>query len=274
MIAEESTAWEGVTRPAGYDGLGFSLKWNMGWMNDFLSYIAKDTVYRRYHHNNLTFGMVYAYTEKFILVLSHDEVVHGKRSLIDKMPGDLWQKCANLKAAYGFMYGHPGKKLLFMGGEFGHFEEWNEKKSLDWFLLDFPHHRQIQDFVRDLNALYKNERAFWYDDFNGGSFEWIDCNDADRSVLSFFRKTDKPEETLVFVCNFTQQPLTEHRIGVPFDCNYKEILNSDDEKYGGSGVVNTVVRTAERIECNGRPLSIGLQLPPLGMVILKMRTDG
>jgi 1,4-alpha-glucan branching enzyme len=270
-IAEESTSWAGVSRPPEKGGLGYSMKWNMGWMHDFLTYISKETVYRRYHHNSLTFGMVYAFTENFVLVLSHDEVVHGKRSLIGKMPGDIWQQCANMRLAYGFMFGHPGKKLVFMGGEFGQFAEWDEKKQLDWFLLDYPHHRQIQEFVRDISHLYKEERAFWYSDFGSDGFEWINCNDADRSQVSFVRKTDNPDETLLFACNFTPVPLTEHRIGVPFEADYEEILNSDDLKYGGGGIINTGVRHADRREFDGREFSIPLALPPLGVSIFKVK---
>ncbi|MDA3845700.1 MAG: 1,4-alpha-glucan branching protein GlgB, partial [Vallitaleaceae bacterium] len=182
MIAEESTAWQGVSRPTDKGGLGFGLKWNMGWMNDFLAYIEEDPIHRQYHHGELTFGMVYAYTENFILVLSHDEVVHGKGSIIGKMPGDYWQKFANVRVAYGFMYGHPGKKLLFMGSEFGQFEEWNEDKSLDWHLLEFDKHRELQAYIKDLNHIYTSEKAMWYDDFTPAGFEWINCSDAENSI--------------------------------------------------------------------------------------------
>ncbi|MCL2605360.1 MAG: 1,4-alpha-glucan branching protein GlgB [Defluviitaleaceae bacterium] len=283
MIAEESTAWTGVTRPASEDGLGFSLKWNMGWMNDFLTYMTKDSIYRKHHHHNLTFGMVYAYSEKYILVLSHDEVVHGKGSLINKMPGDLWQKMANLRAAYGFMMGHPGKKLLFMGGEFAQFEEWSEVKAINWFLLDqYEHHRQMHRFVKDLNHLYLKERACWQNDFEGGGFQWINCNDYERSLLSFYRIGEKKRKTkaeqeslgpvyeyLVFVCNFTPVPHVDYRVGLPVAGKYKEILNSDDEKYGGSGIINYGTLTSQEILCDGRPYSVPIKLPPLGVVVLK-----
>lgn len=271
MIAEESTSWPKVSSPAEDGGLGFSLKWNMGWMNDFLEYVAKDPVYRKYHHNNLTFGMVYAYTEKFVLVLSHDEVVHGKHSMLDKMPGDLWQKFANLRAAYGFMYGHPGKKLLFMGGEFGQFIEWNEKRPLDWFLLEYDHHRTMLDFVKDLNHIYLDNDAFWLKDFNGEGFEWIDCNDNERSIYSFIRRGSKRENTLVFIVNFTPNTYEDFRIGVPFEGQYEEILNSDDPKYGGSGVTNIGVKNSDKIEYNGRENSIGLRLAPLSVTIFKAK---
>jgi 1,4-alpha-glucan branching enzyme len=272
MIAEESTAWTGVTRPAEHDGLGFSLKWNMGWMNDFLEYMTKDSVYRRHHHHNLTFSMVYAYSEKYILVLSHDEVVHGKCSLADKMPGDTWQKLANLRSALGFMMGHPGKKLLFMGGEFGQFSEWSEARTLDWFLLDqYEHHRQMLDYTRDLNNLYLREEALWQSDFDGGGFSWINCDDNERSILSFMRIAHKKKtvEYVLFVCNFTPCPHLDYRMGVPANIQYTEILNSDAGKYGGSGIINPEPLHAQDHLCDGKQYSIPIKLPPLGMVVLK-----
>ncbi len=270
MIAEESTAWPGVSRPVEQNGLGFNLKWNMGWMNDFLTYMQKDPIHRKFHHNNLTFSMIYAYTENFILVLSHDEVVHGKGSLISKMPGDLWQKFANLRVAFGFMIGHPGKKLSFMGNEFAQFDEWNENKSLDWHLLNFESHEKFQTYIKDLNEIYCNEKTLSYDDFTNNGFEWIDCNDSDRSVISFMRKGKNPNDIIIFVCNFTPVPLLTHRIGVPFPGIYKEILNSDDLKYGGSGIVNSNIIQSEKIEWNWRQNSIGLKIPPLGVSIIKL----
>ncbi|MCL2352679.1 MAG: 1,4-alpha-glucan branching protein GlgB, partial [Firmicutes bacterium] len=269
MIAEESTAWRGVSRPAEDGGLGFNLKWNMGWMNDFLSYMSLDSVYRKYHHNNLTFGMVYAYTENFVLVISHDEVVHGKCSLVNKMPGDLWQKLANLRVALAFMIGHPGKKLLFMGSEFAQFEEWYEAKSLNWFLLEFEHHRKTQYFVKTLNALYAREEALWYDDFGGKGFEWINCADWQRSVAAFFRRGRTEEDVLVFVCNFTPNPILDYRMGVPAAGEYAEILNTDTEEFGGGGVVNAGTVWAEKKECDFREYSVGIKVPPLGAVVLK-----
>ena len=269
MVAEESTSYEGVSRHVDNGGLGFNLKWNMGWMNDFLAYMSREPIYRRYHHTFLTFGMMYAYSENFVLVLSHDEVVHGKKSLLSKMPGDIWQKFANLRVALGFMYGHPGKKLLFMGGEFGQFIEWNEKRPLDWFLLEYDHHNQMQTFTHDLNHLYKNERAMWFDDFAERGFSWIDVNDHSRSVISFARFSDNPDETLIFICNFTPNPIEDHRIGLHHVSDYIEILNSDDAKYSGSGVVNTEVLRYQEILCNDRQYSVGLRLPPLGVVVLK-----
>lgn len=271
MIAEESTSWAGVTKTADDNGLGFSLKWNMGWMNDFLEYVAKDPVYRKYHHNNLTFGMVYAYTERFVLVLSHDEVVHGKHSMLDKMPGDLWQKFANLRAAYGFMFGHPGKKLLFMGGEFGQFIEWDEKRPLDWFLLEYDHHKTMLDFSKALNHLYLENEALWVKDFDGDGFEWIDCNDNEKSIYSFIRRGTKKEDTLVFIVNFTPNTYENFRVGVPFEGRYEEILNSDAPEFGGSGVTNEGVKNSDKIEYNGREDSIGLRLAPLSVTVFKAR---
>jgi 1,4-alpha-glucan branching enzyme len=271
MIAEESTAWAGVSRPTHCGGLGFGLKWNMGWMNDFLRYVQKEPIYKKYHHNDLTFGMVYAYTENFILVLSHDEVVHGKGSMIEKMPGDYWQKFATLRASYGFMYGHPGKKLLFMGGEFGQFEEWQEYKSLDWHLLDYEKHQQLQLYVKDLNHLYLNERAFWTNDFTSGSFEWINASDAELCLVTFLRKSETITDTLVFAVNFTPVPRLTHRMGVPYKGQYEEIFNSDDSQYGGSGVINKGVICSEEGEWDGRAQSIPLKVPPLGITVLKYR---
>ena len=288
MVAEESTEWAGVTRPASGDGLGFSLKWNMGWMNDFLSYMGKDSAFRKYHHNQLTFAMMYNHSENFMLVLSHDEVVHGKGSLVNKMPGDIWQKAANLRAAFTFMMGHPGKKLLFMGGEIAQFEEWSETKSLNWFLLDeYEHHRQIQAFVRDLNKLYVKEKAFWYNENQGfgGGFEWINPNDAEHSLVTFFRRAPKTyrnkrvltpdgneaQEILVFVCNFTPVPWMQHRVGVPVAGTYQELINSDNLKYGGSGVVNPEVLVSEDADWDNRPYSIEVAVPPLGVTVLKLK---
>ncbi len=265
LIAEESTSWGGVTNNVEYDGLGYSLKWNMGWMNDFLFYMENDSIHRKYHHNNLTFSMVYAYTEKFILVLSHDEVVHGKKSLLSKMPGDDWQKFANLRVAYGFMYAHPGKKLLFMGSEFGQWREWSEDRSIDWHLLEYDNHKQLQSYVRDLNKLYKEEKALWEKDFHTEGFEWIDCQDAERSIVAFRRLGH--EEEIIIVCNFTPVPLVDHKLNVWFDGKYEEILNSDDVKYGGSGIINE--GTIEIVGDSQKQLN--LKVPPLGVTILKRK---
>ncbi len=269
MIAEESTSWPFITRATEDGGLGFTMKWNMGWMNDFLEYMGKDPIYRKYHHNNLTFGMVYAYTEKFILVLSHDEVVHGKKSMLDKMPGDLWQKFANLRAAYGFMFGFPGKKLLFMGGEFGQFIEWNEKRPLDWFLLEYQHHQTMLDYVKRLNHVYLENEALWVKDNGSDGFEWIDANDGDRSTYTFIRKGREKKDTLVVICNFTPNAYEEFKMGMPFEGVWHEILNSDAPEFGGSGVINTQPLYTAKSESHGRENSITLRMPPLGVVILK-----
>ncbi len=269
MIAEESTAWPGVSRPTYLGGLGFGFKWNMGWMNDFLRYMSKDPIHRKYHHHDLTFGLLYAFTENFILVLSHDEVVHGKGSMLDKMPGDLWQKFANLRLAYGFMYGHPGKKLLFMGNDIGVWEEWNYQKSLDWHLLQWDLHKKLQDYVRDLNALYRQYPALWQKDFVPEGFQWIDFQDSESSVLSFIRRGDQPEDELVVVCNFTPVPRYNYRIGVPQPGYYRELLNSDSELYGGSNIGNFGGLYADPIPWHGFPYSLNLTLPPLAVLFLK-----
>lgn len=269
MVAEESTSWAMVCKPPHVGGLGYGFKWNMGWMNDFLSYMSKDPVYRKYHHNNVTFSMFYAFSENFILVLSHDEVVHGKCSMLNKMPGDYWQKFANLRAAYGFMYGHPGKKLLFMGGEFGQFIEWDYQKSLDWHLLDYDMHKKMQDYVKDLNKLYKSEKSLWEIDFSHGGFEWIDCTDAEHGVISFVRKAKDWKDMLIVVCNFTPVVYEGYKIGVPLPGFYKEIMNSDAEIYGGSNQGNNGGVTAKEFPWQGRPYSLDLKIPPLSTLILK-----
>jgi len=269
MIAEESTSWPMITKPPYTGGLGFSYKWNMGWMNDYLRYVSMDPVYRKYHHELLTFSIMYAMSENFILVLSHDEVVHGKRSMIGKMPGDYWQKFAGLRVTYGYMFGHPGKKLMFMGNEFGQFIEWNFNQSLDWHLLDYDMHRRLRDYVRDLNMLYRTEKAMHEIDFSYDGFEWINCNDRDNSTVSFLRKGSKPEDTLVFVCNFTPVVRSGYRIGVPYDTYYREILNSDSEMYGGSNVGNFGGVRANPEGHDGRPYSIDICVPPLAVVIFK-----
>ncbi|PKM66181.1 MAG: 1,4-alpha-glucan branching enzyme [Firmicutes bacterium HGW-Firmicutes-2] len=271
MIAEESTSWPGVSRPTNYGGLGFGLKWNMGWMNDFLRYLSFDPIHRQFHHNDLTFSMVYAFTENFALVLSHDEVVHGKGSMINKMPGDYWQKFANLRAAYGFMYVHPGKKLMFMGCEFAQFDEWNENKSLDWHLLEFEKHQQMQQYVKDLNRLYLDETALWFDDFTSAGFEWINCMDHATSIISMVRKSDQIDETLIAVVNFTPVPRTLHKIGVPYKGYYEEIFNSDDLKYGGSGIINTDMLTSFDERYDERDQTLSIKVPPLGMTVLKYK---
>jgi 1,4-alpha-glucan branching enzyme len=275
-VAEESTAWPLVSRPTYVGGLGFTFKWNMGWMHDMLEYMHFDPIYRRYHYNDITFSLMYAYSENFVLPLSHDEVVHVKGSLINKMPGDLWQRFANLRAFYGYMWGHPGKKLLFMGGEFGQWHEWNYAESLDWHLLappSNPLHAQLCDFLRNLNSLYQHEPAFSVLDCDPEGFAWIDCHDSDNSVISFMRRSTNKDDTLVFVCNFTPVPRHGYRLGVPYAGIYDEILNSDDLRFGGSGVVNSQPMQSGPIYWQSCPHSIMLTLPPLSTVILKRRPD-
>jgi 1,4-alpha-glucan branching enzyme len=270
-IAEESTAWPAVSRPVYLGGLGFSLKWNMGWMNDVLLYFSKDPVHRKFHHNNLTFGLIYAFTENFILPLSHDEVVHGKRSLLSKMPGFyLEDKFSNLRLLYGYMYGHPGKKLLFMGGELGQWQEWNHDQGLDWDLLQWEPHHKLQQFVKDLNALYRSQPALYEVDFNWAGFEWIDFHDADHSILSFLRRAKNPGEFIVFICNFTPMVEKQYRIGVPEAGYYIELLNSDAAIYGGRNFGNGGGVQSETIPWQGRPFSVNLTIPPLAVLVLKV----
>ncbi len=269
-IAEESTAWPMVSQPTYMGGLGFSLKWNMGWMHDTLSYMSKDPVFRRYHHNDMTFSLLYAFHENFILPLSHDEVVHGKGSLLNKMSGDEWQKFANLRAYYAFMWGHPGKKLLFMGGEFGQWQEWNFNTSLEWEALKAPMHQGLQRFVKDLNHLYQHEPALYEVDFEWTGFKWIDANDSDNSVFSFMRFAKSGDDFVVVVTNFTPVPRYHYRIGVPKRGFYQEILNSDSAHYGGSNVGNNGGRSIEDVPWHGYAQSLSLTLPPLGTVMLKL----
>ncbi len=269
MIAEESTSYPGITHDLNDGGLGFSLKWNMGWMNDFLEYIKKDPIYRRYHHNNLTFGMMYAYSERFVLVLSHDEVVHGKHSMLDKQPGDLWQKFAGLRVSLGYQSAFPGKNLLFMGSEFGQFIEWNEKRPLDWFLLEYPHHSTMLAFVKDLNNLYINQPALWAKDFSWEGFEWIDANDCCRSIYSFVRKGNSKAENILVVCNFTPSTYFDYKTAVPFAGKWQEIINSDDEKYGGSGVVNKEPIDSVPDNILGKENSLAFKLAPLAVQMFK-----
>ena len=267
MIAEESTAWPKITYPVEEDGLGFDYKWNMGWMNDFTGFMKLDPIYRKYHYGELLFSMVYAYSENFILVLSHDEVVHGKCSMIGKMPGEGSAKFDNLRVAYGFMAAHPGKKLLFMGQEYAQFTEFNEAKSLEWFMLEFEQHKQMQNYVRDLNHLYLSHPAFYKLDTNPDGFEWINCISADETMVVFLRKTEVEDETLLFVCNFTPVVHENHKIGVPFAGKYKEIFNSDAKIYGGQGYVNSRVKQSKKDECDDREDSIYITVPPMGMSV-------
>lgn len=269
-IAEESTAWPMVSRPPYMGGLGFSLKWNMGWMHDTLRYMSKEPIHRKYHQNDMTFSLLYAFNENFVLPLSHDEVVHGKGSLLNKMSGDEWQKFANLRAYYGFMWGHPGKKLLFMGDEFGQWQEWNSNSGLEWQALTAPNHQGLKRFVSDLNRLYQNEPALYEDDFEWTGFAWIDANDSDNSVFSFIRKAKSSDEFVVVVSNFTQVPREGYRVGVPKPGYYREILNSDSEYYWGSNMGNGGGRATEGISMHGQPQSLSLTLPPLATIMLKL----
>ncbi len=268
-IAEESTSWPAVSRPTYLGGLGFSLKWNMGWMHDTLEYISKDPIYRKYHHNRLTFSMLYAFTENFVLPFSHDEVVHGKASLINKMPGDLWQQFANLRLLYAYMYAHPGKKLLFMGAELAQRSEWQYDRAIEWDLLRYPEHRGIQRMVRDLNALYRREPALFEQDFDWRGFEWLDCNDADNSVLTFLRRASHPADCLVVAANFTPVVREQYRVGVPEPGYYSEIFNTDAQKYSGSNAGNFGGVQAQAVPWMGRPWSLCLTLPPLAAVYFK-----
>jgi len=270
-IAEESTAFAGVSRPTYLGGLGFSLKWNMGWMNDTRQYMHKEPIHRKYHHDELTFSLIYAFTENFCLPLSHDEVVHGKGSLLDQMPGDLWQKFANLRLMFGYMWTHPGKKLLYMGGEFGQWDEWNCNESLQWNLLEWKTHQGVQRYMTDLNALYRREKALHEVDFEYTGFEWIDCHNWQDSVLAFVRKAKDPRDFLLVCCNFTPVPRMGYKIGVPEACWYEEISNSDSTFYGGSDLGNGGGIQALAEESHGRPASMLVTLPPLSISVFKPR---
>ena len=266
-IAEESTAWPLVSRPNYVGGLGFGLKWNMGWMHDMLAYMSQDPVFRSYHHNQITFSLLYAFTENFVLPFSHDEVVYGKGSLLRKMPGDEWQKFANLRLLYGFMFGHPGKKLLFMGNEFGQWSEWNHDASLEWHLLGAPLHFALARWVRDLNTLYRGQPALYELDFDPAGFAWVDCKDFQRSVVSFLRRGRNEDDLLLFVCNFTPVVRQNYRVGVPREGFWKEVLNSDAPLYGGSGQGNFGGLQAVPLPIHGLPYSINMTLPPLAVTV-------
>jgi len=270
-IAEESTAWPGVSRPTYVGGLGFSLKWNMGWMNDTLRYMRHDPIHRKYHHDELTFSLIYAFHENFVLPLSHDEVVHGKGSLLGQMPGDLWQKFANLRLLYAYMWCHPGKKLLFMGDEFGQWNEWNFDESLQWHLLEWESHRGLSRAVADLNDLVRREPALHQLDFDEQGFEWIDCHNWQDSVLAFARRARAREDFVITCCNFTPVPRHGYRLGVPHGGDYEEIFNSDSAWYGGSNVGNSGPLVSRPEPHHGRDHSISLTLPPLGAVVLRPR---
>ncbi len=270
-IAEESTAWAGVSKPTYLGGLGFSLKWNMGWMNDTLRYMRHEPIHRKYHHDELTFSLIYAFHENFVLPFSHDEVVHGKGSLLDQMPGDLWQKFANLRLLFTYMWTHPGKKLLFMGGDFGQWVEWNFDTSLQWDLLQWESHQGLKRCVADLNRLYRSEPALHRYDFDGRGFEWIDCHNWEESTFSYIRKAEDPDDFLLVCANFTPVPRHRFRVGVPKLATYDEIFNSDSRYYAGGNVGNGAGKVAEAIYAHGRPASLEITLPPLGVTVLKPR---
>ncbi len=273
-IAEESTAWPMVSRPTYVGGLGFGMKWNMGWMHDTLDYFSVDPIFRKYHHNQLTFSIWYAFFENFVLPLSHDEVVHGKGSLYGKMAGvDEWQRYANLRLLFGYMYGHPGKKLLFMGGELAQWKEWNHDESLEWHVLQYPFHQGVQRWVRDLNHLYKNESALYELDFSNEGFEWIDFSDWEKSIISFIRKAKSRDDIILVVCNFTPVPRYNYRIGVPKGGFWRELLNSDATIYFGSGHGNGGGVEASPIPSHGRYYSLSLTLPPLGILFFKKESQ-
>ena len=271
MIAEESTAWPLVTAPIHEGGLGFNFKWNMGWMNDMLEYMEMDSINRKFHQNLITFSFTYCFSENYILPLSHDEVVHGKKSLLDKMPGDYWQKFANLRLFYGYMMAHPGKKLLFMGGEMGHFIEWNYKEGLDWHLLDYDLHRKLQSYVKALNTFYSKEKAFYELDQTYDSFEWIDHENHNQSIIAYMRKGSKNRDYVIAVCNFTPYVHEHYKLGVPEAGTYVEVFNSDAIDYGGSGVVNEGRIKAVEETWHHRPYSIDLRIPPLSTIYIKLK---
>ncbi len=270
MMAEESTSWPLISKPVYMGGMGFNYKWNMGWMNDMLDYVSLDPIYRKWNHDKVTFSFMYAFAENFILPLSHDEVVHGKRSLIDKMPGDYWQKFAGLRGFFGYWMAHPGKKLLFMGGEFGQFIEWNENDSLDWHLVEqYEKHKQMQAYSRALNKFYLDNKALWQVDFDWNGFRWIDCNDNDNSVVSFIRKAEDSDDYLIAICNFTPNVREDYRIGVPDKGAYIEVFNSDAEEFGGNGITNAGSLLTEEVPYHNRNHSITLTIPPLATIFLK-----
>ncbi len=269
IIAEESTAWPMVSRPTYLGGLGFGMKWNMGWMHDTLAYLSRDPVHRRFHHAQLTFSIWYAFHENFVLPLSHDEVVYGKGSLLRRMPGDDWQRFANLRLLFGYMWTHPGKKLLFMGGEFGQWNEWNHEQSLDWHLLEQQPHAQALRWLRDLNALYRAQPALYQRDFSNDGFQWLDVNDSEKSVLAFLRRGHAADDTVLVVCNFTPVPRHNYRVGVPQDGHWRELLNSDAPLYGGSGQGNLGGVDAVPVPAHGQFQSLTLTLPPLAVVLFR-----
>jgi 1,4-alpha-glucan branching enzyme len=272
-IAEESTSWPGVSKPTYLGGLGFGQKWMMGWMHDTLDYFKKEPIHRKYHQNEITFSIMYAFTENFMLPLSHDEVVHGKGSLLGRMPGDEWQKFANLRLMFAYMFMHPGTNLIFMGGEFGQSSEWNHDHSLDWYLLEHGFHQGVQKLIKDLNAFYKAEAALYHYAFDHRGFQWIDYSDRENSVMLFQRQSDKKEDMLVVICNFTPETKQSYRIGIPYRGQWKEVFNSDDQKYGGSGVLNHGSFNTSPVKFHGRDYSISITLPPLAISVLKLERE-
>jgi len=269
MIAEEATSWPLVSRPPSVGGLGFNFKWDMGWMHDTLRYMKRDPIYRRYHHNELTFRHMYAFAENFVLPLSHDEVVYGKGSLLNRMPGDQWQQFANLRLLLGYMFTQPGKKLLFMGGEFGQRNEWNHDSSLDWHLLEYEPHAGVQRWVQQLNRVYREQRALHELDCEPSGFEWIEPDDMANSVLTWLRRGRSPDDTVVVACNFTPVPRHNYRVGVPTAGFWEEVLNSDAKEFGGSGQGNMGGVESAPISCHYRPHSLNLTIPPLGVIVLR-----
>ena len=269
--AEESTAFAGVSKPVYLNGLGFTMKWNMGWMHDMLDYFAADPVYRKFHHNNITFSLLYAFTENFVLPISHDEVVHGKGSLINKMPGDEWRQFANVRAFLAYMWGHPGKKLLFMGQEIGQREEWNSATGIRWELLEFDLHRKLQTLMRELNRFYRANPALYQTDFHYEGFEWLDFHDWENSIIAFIRRAEDPADFLIFCCNFTPVPRQGYEFGVPAEGFYEEVLNTDSELFGGSNMGNGGLVSSRPIPRHNRPNSIAVTLPPLAVVVFKKR---
>ena len=270
-IAEESTSWPKISKPVEEDGLGFNFKWNMGWMNDTLKYIKEDPINRKYHHHKLTFSMAYHYSENFILAISHDEVVHGKGSLVNKMWGDYWNKFAGVRVYLAHMIGHPGKKLIFMGSEFGQFIEWREYEGLQWNLIEeYDMHKKTQQFFKDMNHYYKRNKALWEADYKPEGYEWIDADNCDESIYSFIRKDSKSDEILIFICNYTPVVRYDFRVGVPILTEYIEDFNTDSEIYGGSGQVMTDKLVAEETPWNNQPYSIKIKVPPMAAIILKV----
>ena len=275
MMAEESTSWPLISKPVYMGGMGFNYKWNMGWMNDMLDYVSLDPIYRKWNHDKVTFSFMYAFAENFILPLSHDEVVHGKRSLIEKMPGEYEQKFAGLRCFFGYWMAHPGKKLLFMGGEFAQFIEWNENDSLDWHLVEqYEKHTQMLEYSRALNKFYRENKSLWQVDFDWNGFQWIDCNDNDNSVVSFIRKAEDSDDYLIVICNFTPNAREGYRIGVPDKGSYVEVFNSDAEEFGGKGIKNSGLLLTEEIPYHNRSHSITLTIPPLAAIFLKHDVPG